>query len=1040
MPDPTALSTLFAGLDDQTRAQSLSEWWYGSRSDEHTPGWDQFVRACAQRDNAVDERDLEQWLELAYDLKPRNPSTKPLEDQQKWVTQRQCDAVASFISVAAALSASNPSPSDNGLSDDVLKQISEHAQVARARATDGLHAWPENEGPLYGDRHLHDIAHLLLALRRDPERLLTRPPADGRRVLFPTLTAGGAVLVHGFHATSVPGDEPSVFIAAENAFTVLGPTFRHALSLVGPAISASRLKGGPTRLHIFADGGAMRANDAITDVVLDGNSGGAAAAVACHLAHVDTPFESQKWLISAALGEGNQAACISPVGAVIDKQTVVNNDKSGLLYGRFASGTVEAVAIKRGEGVTSLKEDQLTLRAVVDIATGRLAELQDWADAILYDVEHRSMQLADAAGTPRKLPEVYVQVRIARRRIRDAYLENPMDGAVDPMRFYDPDALRGHPEELETGEIPILMDWLDFATQGGEGTYTHRGVILGDPGYGKSWLLRFEARRLAEALKSALGTEGDLPPLPVLVTLTQVAEALSSSEDVPEAIAEALDKQLRGIQRERQTNHVAASPRNPRLGDSARAELLDALRSPALEQPLGVAPQRVVLLLDSLDEVPATNADALPSLWAWLNDRPGLAVWVTSRTVGYTGLPGWSLAPPDPNRPVAEESKGSEVELCSFTRGQQEAFIDKWFGVSTNPGAANPDALNGKTDVSNPRGSTLWSAIESSPQLAGMAQVPLLLTFLCLLGEDDDIDLSALTRAQLYQRVIHRMVVSELFRRLYRPYNGGRRREGAEDEWDWTERVVRDIAPPAFSLFSGSLELFSRPQVKKPFGFATREIGAARSQGLTRTTFDTQDLGFSLDDRYAIQLTHLPLISSVNGKLWSQGDGLFRFVHRTFHEYLAGLFLANFINDRRTGDEERSAGWDEPIYAWQEILNEDGLPTQLGPEDAFTHAWRVVHVPVWQFVAKKAWDPRYKQPLLFLAGQIKHPNDKAELLDIVAFRQGGMVNGKKAEGEEDDLFRHRLALAAQMVPEIVPEGIESWDDLDSVSGAAPQTE
>lgn len=55
-----------------------------------------------------------------------------------------------------------------------------------------------------------------------------------------------------------------------------------------------------------------------------------------------------------------------------------------------------------------------------------------------------------------------------------------------------------------------------------------------------------------------------------------------------------------------------------------------------------------------------------------------------------------------------------------------------------------------------------------------------------------------------------------------------------------------------------------------------------------------------------------------------------------------------------------------------------------------------------QLVDKKAWDPRYQEIVVLLAGQL---NDPVPLLDLLVYET------------EDDLFGHRLALAAQCLPE-----------------------
>ena len=1019
MPEPSALAHLLNTITEEAADLDVCDWWHAGG------GWQAFARACAPRDGAFDAVAAERWRDVVDDFTPPYAFRDP--DQ---VRQRQRHAVSVFLAAAEALS----NPSIRGLpptpTDELPDSVAATLDAVPDRWNGDLDA---AEQALYGAGHVWDVARLLLDLRLDPETSLRALPDQGRRVLFPIVfkDPDRAPEICGVHATPQTKGEPGAFVAAENAFTALDLRFRTALSRVGPALNAADLQCGPTRVHLFTYGDRRHTEgDAVTSMLFGGPSVGGAAALACHFAHSKTPFEDRGWVVSFGLGDGDGLA--HPVGSVPDKESVVAAGLAGVLYGEFPNGLTRALVFDRnGHHASALSDEQLTLRSIVEAVTGRLRAIGDWMNTVLYDVRHQSMHLADAAGRPRTLPDVYVQVRIARRRIAETYLLNPLDGAADPERAYDPDYLRGDPAELENETCPVLMDWPDFARGRERGpTYKRRGVILGEPGYGKSWLLRSEARRLARDVKATLGSGGALPPLPVFATLTQVAECLQNQGGtpgrVPRALADAVNLQIRNAEQNRLREHPgSAQAGSSGLSDLARAEIIDALTDDALGQRLGDEPRRVVLLLDSLDEVPASLVGNLPELWQWLASKPGLPVWVTSRPVGYSGLGTWSLSQPDPDNPNAQDSPDVEIELCVFTKPQQAEFIQKWFA---DPSEKSPASGEGAV---NPHASALTSAIEASPQLQGMAQVPLLLTFLCLLAEADKEDLTSLTRAQLYDKVIHQMIVSELFRRLYRPFNEGERKRGERREGRFIREIRLQLEAPSFSLFTGAIELFHPTTIEEPFEAAPDQVPTPTTQGMDTTMFDTGGLGFpQFNNGSGLGVEDLPLIASVDGRQWNNDEAVFRFIHRTFHEYLAGAFLATVIQRGRQGDEPRSTGWDTKIYAWQEILNEDGLPKKLEKGAPFTDAWQVVHVPVWRFVAKKAWDPRYKQPLLFLAGQIDHPNDKAELLDIVAFAEGGTVDGEKVKGEEDDLFRHRLALAAQMVPEIVPQGIESWDDYD----------
>lgn len=57
-------------------------------------------------------------------------------------------------------------------------------------------------------------------------------------------------------------------------------------------------------------------------------------------------------------------------------------------------------------------------------------------------------------------------------------------------------------------------------------------------------------------------------------------------------------------------------------------------------------------------------------------------------------------------------------------------------------------------------------------------------------------------------------------------------------------------------------------------------------------------------------------------------------------------------------------------------------------------------------VDRKAWDPRWQEVIALLAGQLGDPEPLIQLLE---------------HEKKDDLFRHRLALAASCLPELKPE-------------------
>jgi hypothetical protein len=96
-------------------------------------------------------------------------------------------------------------------------------------------------------------------------------------------------------------------------------------------------------------------------------------------------------------------------------------------------------------------------------------------------------------------------------------------------------------------------------------------------------------------------------------------------------------------------------------------------------------------------------------------------------------------------------------------------------------------------------------------------------------------------------------------------------------------------------------------------------------------------------------------------------------LHLTFPEYLTACYLARLINDN---------GWVEPVVPFD------------GKEQL---------IPAKNFVDRKAWLPTWQEVILLLSGKLDDPVLLLEML---------------ADDGKDDIFRHRLALAALCLPEI----------------------
>jgi hypothetical protein len=235
----------------------------------------------------------------------------------------------------------------------------------------------------------------------------------------------------------------------------------------------------------------------------------------------------------------------------------------------------------------------------------------------------------------------------------------------------------------------------------------------------------------------------------------------------------------------------------------------------------------------------------------------------------------------------------------------------------------------------------------------GIAQIPLLLSFLCRLyleGRDkpkgDRPDLTRLRRTDLYRIVLRRLLSGE-WKMPPRQLKEGQ-----------VDRELTLLKPAAFWLFLAGREQFKRDELLQALQFAYAKVDPHEPQTVAKLT------------------SHVEKWTEEDGVLVKAGAGEnvpFLFLHLTFQEYLGACYLAERIN---------ASGWESTV-----------LPFDTQDRTASAR----------EFVDRKAWLPEWQEVIVLLAGNLKDPVPLLELLTDEA---------------KDDMFRHRLALAALCLPEI----------------------
>jgi len=487
-------------------------------------------------------------------------------------------------------------------------------------------------------------------------------------------------------------------------------------------------------------------------------------------------------------------------------------------------------------------------------------------------------------------------------------------------------------------------------------------ILLADPGGGKTEWLKDLARRQASRSKEELENRTVAPAeavIPVFLRLPEVAKALGRGEE------DERDGALRDF-----LVHTGCLAPSAVLGDAQRVAAAMLMRLVEQRQ----LPERLVRFVweQWFPVQPAPHASPLTHrpllcLDAWDEVRKGrerlarclnaFAAESACRILLTSRIIGYSHRP----LPVESVAEGTQRELriCPFEWGETEKFVSDWF-------RADPE-----------RGGQMIGELRTKISVWGMAGNPLMATLLCLAyspsARRDPLPFP-LRRGAVYERVLWGLLVE-----------WPRQREGEEqkerelnpEEKKRCEDKLDLLAELAHHFFLQGAERFSRTALEE----AMRNFLSSQRGKLLHTQEAMRWLGGLAQE----QKDYFALLDGDEKRDWVRDNVIAVLCQELIEQ--DGL-LALDIEDE-----------DESYYGLLHLTFQEYLTACALAHRANHDGWQTIET----LVDRKAWDTRWQEVIVLLSGQLDNP---ATLLDLLG------------DGQRDDYFRHRLALAALCLPEL----------------------